>query len=85
MKSRAGLHADLEYFLAVAQSESLSEAARHLQVEQPTLSRALMRIEDKLNFRLFFRSRQGLRLTPAAKHRLKPQRRPPSRQRRRRW
>ena len=64
IKSRVGLHADLEYFLAVAQMDSLSDAARHLQVEQPTLSRALMRLESKLNFKLFFRSRQGMKLTP---------------------
>ena len=50
-------------FLAVAEHGSVSSAAGHLGVSQPTLSRKLLAMEKKLGHSLFNRSTQGLTLT----------------------
>lgn len=55
----------IQYFIEVARCLSFSEAARHLYITQPTLSRQITSIESELNMQLFFRSTKGLRLTPA--------------------
>ncbi|WP_308820123.1 LysR family transcriptional regulator [Pseudonocardia alni] len=52
----------LRYLAAVAQEGSVSAAARHLQVSQPTLSRQLRDLERRLGTVLFVRS--GRRLVP---------------------
>ncbi|WP_367569336.1 LysR family transcriptional regulator [Lacrimispora sp.] len=46
----------LRYFLAVAREENISNAAKHLHVTQPTLSRQLMELESDLGVKLFLRS-----------------------------
>jgi len=56
---------DLRYFLAIARAESLSGAGRELGVSQPTVSRRLAAIEDRLGVRLFDRTKQGYMLSPA--------------------
>ncbi|MDR2455282.1 MAG: LysR family transcriptional regulator [Deltaproteobacteria bacterium] len=48
----------LRYFLAVAQAESISGAAQHLHVTQPTLSRQLMDLEAELGAKLLIRGRK---------------------------
>jgi DNA-binding transcriptional LysR family regulator len=53
-------------FLAVADTGSLSAAARHLGLTQPTLSRHIAALEAALGVPLFLRGPQGLRVTPAA-------------------
>ena len=53
----------IQAFLAVAESGSLSAAARKTGVSQPTLSRQIKAIEDQLNIRLFDRQSKGLALT----------------------
>ena len=45
----------LRYFLAGAQEESISDAAKRLHITQPTLSRQLMELEDELGMKLFHR------------------------------
>lgn len=50
-------------FLAVADSGSLSAAARALGASQPTLGRQIRQIEDGLGVTLFTRQPRGLRLT----------------------
>ncbi|MEZ9232247.1 LysR family transcriptional regulator [Vibrio amylolyticus] len=52
-----------QYFLAIAEHGSLSQAATSLSVSQPTLSRQLQSMEHRLGQPLFDRSTQGLTLT----------------------
>lgn len=54
----------LQYFLAVAQEESISRAAEMLHVTQPTLSRQISQLEEELGAPLFTRGRRT-RLTEA--------------------
>lgn len=55
----------LRYFVAVADSGSLTRAAEILGVAQPALSQALARMEGLLGVKLFSRSRRGAELTVA--------------------
>ncbi|MBN6033659.1 LysR family transcriptional regulator [Amycolatopsis sp. 195334CR] len=52
----------LRYFQAVARREHLSQAAAELHVAQPSLSRAIARLEADLGVPLFDRAGRGLRL-----------------------
>ncbi len=54
----------LACFLAVAEHASFSDAARHLAVSQPALSRTIRLIEDALGARLFDRDTRNVALTP---------------------
>lgn len=58
---------DIRYFLAVAQTGSLSAAARELRVSQPTVGRRVRAFESRLGARLFERVNQGYVLTAAGK------------------
>lgn len=51
-------------FVAVAQSGSISGAARSLYVSQPAVSAEIAQLEDKLSTKLFFRTNRGVCLTP---------------------
>ena len=55
----------LRYFLAVVDEGSVTRAARHLRVAQPSLSQALRAFERELDVQLFHRVGRGLRLSPA--------------------
>ncbi|MCG8692544.1 MAG: LysR family transcriptional regulator [Minwuiales bacterium] len=55
----------LRDFLAVAEAGSLSAAAKHLRVSQPTVSRRIAALESGLDARLFNRTPRGLELTEA--------------------
>lgn len=55
---------DLEWLLAVAEHQHVTGTAAILGVSQPTLSRALARVERELGARLFERSSSGVHLTP---------------------
>ncbi len=55
---------DLENFLVVSQSRTLSEASEKLQMAQPSLSLAIKKLEKELNLPLFIRGRNGIKLTP---------------------
>ncbi len=55
------------YFLAVAETGSLSAAARQLVVSQPTVGRHISDLEDKLEARLFERASHGYILTSAGR------------------
>jgi DNA-binding transcriptional LysR family regulator len=59
---------DLELFLAVAENGSLSAAARHLKLGQPTLSRRIQALEVQVGEPLFNRLAQGSALTLAGQH-----------------
>ncbi|WP_288903269.1 LysR family transcriptional regulator [uncultured Sneathiella sp.] len=53
------------YFLAVAETGSLSAAARQLSVSQPTVGRQIAELEKRLGTRLFERASHGYLLTLA--------------------
>ncbi|MCK7623046.1 LysR substrate-binding domain-containing protein [Streptomyces sp. RS10V-4] len=55
----------LAQFAAVARHEHVTRAAHELGMPQPTLSRALVRLEDDLGVTLFARHGRTLSLTPA--------------------
>jgi DNA-binding transcriptional LysR family regulator len=55
---------DLRWFVVLAETEHLTDAAAILGTSQPTLSRALRRVEDAFGARLFEREHRGLRLNP---------------------
>ncbi len=58
---------DYRYFLAVAESGSLSAAARALGVAQPTVGRRIAQLEERVQARLFDRLNQGYQLTAAGR------------------
>jgi DNA-binding transcriptional LysR family regulator len=66
---------DVRLFLAVADRGSLTEAARHLGVGQPTVSRRLAELEEQLGYALFDRSVEGTTLTSPGERWLEPARR----------
>ena len=55
----------LQYFSAVAETKSISKAARSLHVAQPPVSRQIALLEDELGARLFLRGNKGVELTEA--------------------
>ncbi len=58
---------DYRYFLAVAHKGSLSAAARCLKVSQPTVSRRISQLEQRLSIRLFDQLPTGMQLTAPAR------------------
>ena len=62
----------LQYLVATAERGSISEAARSLNVAQPSVSAAVDRLEDQFGVQLFLRKRsQGVKLTAAGREFLK--------------
>lgn len=61
----------IRYFQAIAQYGSISEAARHLFIVQPALSRQVKELERDLGTRLFIRRQKGIELTEAGEQLLK--------------
>jgi DNA-binding transcriptional LysR family regulator len=55
----------LRYFLAVAETLNISEAARRLRVAQPSLSRQVRDLEDEIGHPLFRRNQGRLSFTAA--------------------
>ena len=54
---------NLTTFLAVADKETISAAAKHLHLSQPSLSRQLMELEKELGVTLFTRGNRKITLT----------------------
>ena len=65
---------EVRLFLAIAESGSLSEASRILQIGQPTASRRLASLEESLGQRLFVRTARGVSLTALGERLLVPAR-----------
>ncbi|AWB90224.1 LysR family transcriptional regulator [Salinibacterium hongtaonis] len=53
---------ELRWFITLAETEHVTSAAAQLHISQPTLSRALTRLEKQLGVRLFDRRRNRLQL-----------------------
>lgn len=57
----------LRYVVAVADLGSISAAARHLYVGQPSLSKSIKELENELGRPLFRRTARGVELTPSGR------------------
>ncbi|HWD78288.1 MAG TPA: LysR family transcriptional regulator [Kribbella sp.] len=55
---------DLRWFVVLAETEHLTEAAAALGTSQPNLTRSLQRVERAFGVALFERERRGVRLNP---------------------
>lgn len=53
----------LQYFLAVAEEQSVTRAAESLHISQPTLSKQMMDLEAELGKQLFIRGKKKITLT----------------------
>lgn len=53
----------LRYVIKIVETGSISAAAKELYVSQPSLSKAVMELEDELDTTLFIREKTGIRLT----------------------
>lgn len=53
----------LQYFLAVAEEQSITKAAEYLHISQPTLSKQMMDLEEALGRQLLVRGRKKITLT----------------------
>jgi len=58
----------LKYFLAVAEEENITNAARRLHMTQPSLSRQMMDLEKELGKQLFIRTNKKTYLTEDGLH-----------------
>ena len=57
----------LEYFITLAESQSINEAAGKLYIAQPSLTKALQLFEAEIGTQLFQRKKTGIQLTEAGK------------------
>ena len=53
----------LQYFLAIAEEQSITRAAEYLHVTQPTLSKQMMDLENALGKQLLIRGKKKVTLT----------------------
>ena len=55
----------LKYFLAIAEEQNITQAAKKLNITQPTLSRQIREFEERWHTELFVRQNKKLYLTEA--------------------
>ena len=53
----------LQYFLAIAEEQSITRAADYLHITQPTLSKQMMDLEERLGKKLLIRGKKKITLT----------------------
>ena len=58
----------IKYFLAIAREGSITKAANHLNITQPTLSRQIKDLEYELGHDLFIRRSHDMILTTEGMH-----------------
>ncbi len=58
----------LLYFTTVVRYNSITKAAKHLFVTQPTISLSIKELEDEFGTKLFYRNNNQLELTPEGKY-----------------
>lgn len=58
---------DIKNFTQTASCQTIMQAAQKLEISQPALSESLKRLESDAGIILFYRSRNGIKLTPAGK------------------
>lgn len=58
---------DIKNFVEMASCETMIQCASKLEISQPALSESLKRLEQDLGCTLFYRSRNGIQLTPSGK------------------
>jgi DNA-binding transcriptional LysR family regulator len=56
---------ELLYVKTIAETKSISKAAKKLYIAQPSLSQAIQKIEDDIGTKLFLRNHDGMKLTLA--------------------
>lgn len=54
-----------KYIIEIAKERSFSKAAEKLYIAQPSLSRYIINLEDKLGVKIFDRSKMPLEITEA--------------------
>ena len=57
----------IKYIVAVADTNSMNEAAKRLFISQPTLSSAIKDLEAEININIFTRTNKGVLLTAEGK------------------
>ena len=65
-KSNVNLNS-YKIFYEVASSESISDASKRLYITQSAVSKAIKKLEDDLNTKLFYRNSKGVKLTDKGK------------------
>jgi DNA-binding transcriptional LysR family regulator len=58
---------DLNNFQVCASSRSLVEASKKLSITQPALSESIKKLEIEIGEKIFYRSRNGIELTPSGR------------------
>lgn len=58
---------DIKNFVATSSCRTLMQASQKLEISQPALSESLKRLESDAKTILFYRSRQGIKLTPSGR------------------
>ena len=54
----------LNYFVAIAETGSVNQAAKKLYIAQPSLTKSIKLMENELGVILFERNKSGMQLTP---------------------
>ena len=53
----------LRYFMEIAREENMTRAAQRLHISQPSLSKEIKKLEEKLGHSLFVRTNKSMHLT----------------------
>ena len=68
MQASESFNIELLYvFVAVSELKSINQSSKELLITQPALSKKIKQLEDYFGADLFFRSAQGMELTPVGK------------------